>query len=160
MIAPVYCLWGHLAENLKKIVFCHLQNQPVWKTGGPSHVIWYTNIECFPCFYQETDAEERQTRGFKVGILTVVEDDVATTFSLPKVNSIDVVLEEAVVLRNLLDLPTAFAYLFGLLYALDIAFPKELKYTFEVIQKVLMELGTDCSQRVRSLKTKLLLWIW
>ncbi|KAK0156438.1 hypothetical protein N1851_000274 [Merluccius polli] len=31
------------------------------------------------------------------------------------------------------DLGTAFAYLFGLLYAMNIDYPKEMKYTFEAI---------------------------
>ncbi|KAF1371938.1 hypothetical protein PFLUV_G00275550 [Perca fluviatilis] len=90
-----------------------------------------------------------------MGILTVFVDDAPTL--QPTVNSIDIVLEEAIVLTDLPDLPTAFAYLFGLLYALNMEFPKELKYTFEAIQHIFMELSASCSQRVRSLKTKLLL---
>jgi len=91
-----------------------------------------------------------------MGILTVLVDDGAPASS-PTVNSIAVVLEEAIVLTDLPDLPTAFAYLFGLLYALNIEFPKEHRYTFETIQHIFMGLSTSCSQRVRSLKTKLLL---
>ncbi|XP_039648906.1 uncharacterized protein LOC120554221 isoform X2 [Perca fluviatilis] len=103
----------------------------------------------------DTDAVDGQTRGVKMGILTVFVDDAPTL--QPTVNSIDIVLEEAIVLTDLPDLPTAFAYLFGLLYALNMEFPKELKYTFEAIQHIFMELSASCSQRVRSLKTKLLL---
>ncbi|KAK1162170.1 hypothetical protein AOXY_G18502 [Acipenser oxyrinchus oxyrinchus] len=88
---------------------------------------------------------------------SVVEDHVASSNSLPTVTSVAIVLEEAVVFEDVCDLPTAFALLFGLLYALNIDFPKELKYTFEVIQKLLMDLGSQCSARVQSLKTKLLL---
>ncbi|TDG99317.1 hypothetical protein EPR50_G00209730 [Perca flavescens] len=104
---------------------------------------------------QDTDAVDGQTRGVKMGILTVFVDDAPTL--QPTVNSIDIVLEEAIVLTDLPDLPTAFAYLFGLLYALNMEFPKELKYTFEAIQHIFMELSASCSQRVGSLKTKLLL---
>lgn len=107
------------------------------------------------CFQQDTDPDDRQTKGVKMGILTVLVDDAPT--SLPTVNSIAIVLEEAIVLTDLPDLPTAFAYLFGLLYALNMEFPKEDRYTFEAIQHIFMELSTSCSQRVRSLKTKLLL---
>ncbi|KAJ8395720.1 hypothetical protein AAFF_G00029570 [Aldrovandia affinis] len=71
--------------------------------------------------------------------------------------NIAVVLEEKIVLTDLRDLPTAFACLFGLLFALNIDYPKELKYTFEVLETIFMELSTNCTQRVRSLKTKLLL---
>ncbi|KAL6459456.1 hypothetical protein MHYP_G00329280 [Metynnis hypsauchen] len=100
-----------------------------------------------------TDPEDERTKGVKMGILTVLNDDAPT--SLPTVVNIAIVLEEAIVLTDLPDLPTAFAYLFGLLYALNIEFPKEHKYTFEAIQHIFMELPTSCSQRVRSLKTKL-----
>ncbi|KAK1172509.1 hypothetical protein AOXY_G5105 [Acipenser oxyrinchus oxyrinchus] len=105
--------------------------------------------------YLDTDPEERYTKGVKVGIITVVEDDVASSNSLPTVTSVAIVLEE--VFEDVCDLPTAFALLFCLLYALNIDFPKELKYTFDVIQQVLMDLGSQCSARVQSLKTKLLL---
>lgn len=71
--------------------------------------------------------------------------------------NIALVLEEAVIIEDLPDLPSAFALLFGLLIVLNIEYPKELKYTFEVIEKILMDLGTQCSARVRSLKNKLLM---
>ncbi|KAI2645791.1 2,3,4,5-tetrahydropyridine-2,6-dicarboxylate N-succinyltransferase [Labeo rohita] len=54
-------------------------------------------------------------------------------------------------------LQSAVVYLFGLIFALDFHYPYELKYTFEVIEKVSMEIGTYCSAKVQSLKTKLLL---
>ena len=75
----------------------------------------------------------------------------------PTVINIAVVLEESIVLADLPDLSTAVAYLFGLMYALNMEYPKELKYTFETIQHIFMEMSANCSQRVRSLKTKLLL---
>ncbi|KAL6479421.1 hypothetical protein MHYP_G00128540 [Metynnis hypsauchen] len=125
-----------------------------------------TSLEGLPIFVREnsrklfltclvTDPEDERTKGVKMGILTVLSDDAPT--SLPTVVNIAIVLEEAIVLTDLPDLPTAFAYLFGLLYALNMEFPKEHKYTFEAIQHIFMELSTSCSQRVRSLKTKLLL---
>ncbi|RXN05340.1 hypothetical protein ROHU_033485 [Labeo rohita] len=104
---------------------------------------------------QDTDALSCSTKGVKIGILSVVEDDVATVTSLPTVINIAIILEEAIVLEDIKDLPSAFAYLFGLLYALNMEYPKELKYSFEVIQKVFMDLGGTCSSRVQSLKSKL-----
>ena len=38
----------------------------------------------------------------------------------------------------------------------NMKYPKDLRYTFETVRKVFMELGTDLSARVRSLKNKLL----
>ncbi len=85
----------------------------------------------------------------------MVEDDVAAVTWQPTVINMAIILEEAIVLEDIKDLPSAFAYLFGLLYALNMEYPKELKYTFEVIQKVFMDLGGTCSARVQSLKSKL-----
>ena len=70
--------------------------------------------------------------------------------------SVALVVEEEIVLQDISDLPAAFALLFGLIYALNLKYPKDLRYTFETVQKVFMELGTDLSARVRSLKNKLL----
>lgn len=64
-------------------------------------------------------------------------------------------LEGAIVLHEIPDLPTAFAYLFGLLYAMNIDYPKSVRYTFEAIQSIFFELGSGYSQRIKSLKAKL-----
>ncbi|XP_073787711.1 uncharacterized protein [Danio rerio] len=114
------------------------------------------NSACFLKMCLDTDPEDHSTRDVRIGILTVVEDDVGTSASLPNVINLAIILEEAIVLQDIPDLPAAFAYLFGFLYALNMEYPKELKYTFEVIQKVFMDLGGTCSARVQSLKSKLL----
>ncbi|CAL8263886.1 unnamed protein product [Merluccius merluccius] len=64
----------------------------------------------------ETDPDDNQTRGLKIGILTVLKDVGAPTL-LSRVQNIAVVFEEDIVLTDLPDLPTAFALLFVLLYA-------------------------------------------
>ncbi|XP_073671408.1 uncharacterized protein [Paramisgurnus dabryanus] len=126
-----------------------------------------TVLEGLPLFLREdpsallkkcldTSPIDRQTRGIKMGILAITEDDVASS-ELPTFQNFAIVLEEAIVLKDIPDLPSAVSYLFGLVFALNFEYPKELKYTFEVIEKVFMEMGTQCSARVQSLKTKLLL---
>uniref|UniRef100_A0A3B1IYE8 Uncharacterized protein n=1 Tax=Astyanax mexicanus TaxID=7994 RepID=A0A3B1IYE8_ASTMX len=105
--------------------------------------------------FQDTDAEDNYTKYVKIGIVSLLKDDVAAAASLPDVTNIAIILEEAVVLRDIADLPTAFAYLFGLLYSINMEYPKELKYTFEAMQKIFMDLGGSCSARVQSLKIKL-----
>lgn len=107
-------------------------------------------------FLQDTDPEETCTKGLKVGVLTIVEDDVATVNSNPTIRTMAVVVEEQIVLDEVEDLPNAFALLFGLIYALNIEYPKEVTYTFEVIQKLFMQLGSQCSPKVLNLKNKLL----
>ncbi|CAI5681838.1 unnamed protein product [Oreochromis niloticus] len=77
----------------------------------------------------DTDPVERATQSVTVGILTVLEHYVEPNLQSTGVNT-STVLEEDIILDDLPDLPTAFAYLFGLLYGLNMEFPKELKYTF------------------------------
>ncbi len=60
------------------------------------------------CFLlQATDPEDTQTKGMKMGVITVVEDDAATIHSNQTVRCLSVVLEEQVVLDNVQELPTA-----------------------------------------------------
>lgn len=53
-----------------------------------------------------------------------------------EVVDVAVALEQHINLHSLRDVPNAFAKLFGRLYCLNIDYPKRLKYTFELIQKV------------------------
>ncbi|KAG5268853.1 hypothetical protein AALO_G00217220 [Alosa alosa] len=57
----------------------------------------------------------RRTRGMKIGILTVIEDDQAMK-APDTVTNIAIVLEETVVLQDIKDFPSALAYLCGLLH--------------------------------------------
>lgn len=84
-----------------------------------------------------------------MGIILIKEGDDIINAS--------VVLEEALVLCDLGDIPNSVAMLMGLLYALNIDYPKQLKYTFEVIQRVLMNIGAgQCSSLVHGLRNRLL----
>lgn len=70
--------------------------------------------------------------------------------------SATVVIEGTEVLECL-DISRACALLMGVIYTFNLSYPKELKYTFEVFQKVLLELdGLKASPKVMSLKHKLL----
>lgn len=67
-----------------------------------------------------------------------------------------VVIEGAEVLDGL-SVPRACALLMGLMYALNLSYPKELKSTFEAFQKIFLELDAlRASPKVMSLKSKLL----
>lgn len=66
------------------------------------------------------------------------------------------VIEGTEVLEDV-DVPRACALLMGLMYALNLSYPKELKNTFEVFQKVFLGLDDlKASPKLMSLKSKLL----
>ncbi|TWW61041.1 hypothetical protein D4764_05G0011310 [Takifugu flavidus] len=72
-------------------------------------------------------------------------------------DDVGIVIDSMKVLTALGTFPRVCSMLVGLIYAGTLAYPKELRYTFEVFQKVLLEL--DCSKlspKVNSLKNKLL----
>lgn len=67
-----------------------------------------------------------------------------------------VVLEGQMVLQDLTSVPYAAAMLLGLIYGLNLSYPFELRYTFEVLQKIILELdGNKLSNKIQTLKTKL-----
>lgn len=103
----------------------------------------------FSVFGKPTDTEDSMRRDMNVGILLVKEGE--------DLLDISVVLEDQIILHGIRDCSYAVAMLMGLLYALNIDYPKELQYTFEVIQKVLMNIGSHhCSARVHGLRNRLL----
>ncbi|XP_063042899.1 uncharacterized protein LOC134437337 [Engraulis encrasicolus] len=99
--------------------------------------------------------ENEAVKGMDVGILILTENEQRP---LPKeVIDVALALEEDVVLRNLKDVPHAFSLLMGLLYGLNIHYPKGLRYMFEIIQKVIMKIGAEsCSSRVNGVRNRLM----
>ncbi|XP_008278365.1 uncharacterized protein LOC103356092 [Stegastes partitus] len=71
-------------------------------------------------------------------------------------DDIGIVLEGQQVLHDLDSVGFAAAMLFGLMYAMNLNYPPELKFTFEVLQKVVMELdGNMLSKKAQVLKNRL-----
>ncbi|CAB1440597.1 unnamed protein product [Pleuronectes platessa] len=95
-------------------------------------------------------AEDGAIEKTTVGIYVVKQD--AT--SQPE--DIGIILEGHQILRDLNNVASAAAMLFGLMYAMNLNYSPELKNTFEVLQKVVMELdGNTLSMKTQVLKNRL-----
>lgn len=103
------------------------------------------------CFVQATEDAENEIPNTVMGIYKIRRGDCT--------EDIGVVIEGVKVLSNLDCVILAFIMLFGLIYALDLSFPDNLKYTFEFIQKILMNLeGHRLNAKIQQLKIKLFAW--
>ncbi len=71
---------------------------------------------------------ENHTSESKMGILEMVSSSSCTSRAQSSTQNVSVVLEE-VVLDNLGDFVNAFIVLFGLVYAFNMEYNKDLKYT-------------------------------
>uniref|UniRef100_A0AAX7SNG5 Uncharacterized protein n=1 Tax=Astatotilapia calliptera TaxID=8154 RepID=A0AAX7SNG5_ASTCA len=76
----------------------------------------------------------RSTAATVMGIYTIRREGVQEP------EDVAVVIEGTTVMNNLGSVIMAFIVLFGLIYALDLSYPNDLKYTFEFCQKILMNL--------------------
>ena len=68
-----------------------------------------------------------------------------------------IILEGTTVMDDLQNLPDAMCVLFGLIYALNLEYPPQLKNTFDFIQRVLLSLGhKSLKPKIQSLKNLLM----
>ena len=75
----------------------------------------------------------------------------------PEKEEVSIVIEGITVLSRCGNSTRACILLMGLVYALNLEYPKTLKNTFEVFQKLFLELdGAKLGKKVHSLKIKLL----
>ncbi|CAM4644511.1 unnamed protein product [Leuciscus chuanchicus] len=88
-----------------------------------------------------------------IGVYVILKEG-----ALPNDDPADIgVLEGVEVLSDLNSIAQACALLFGLIYCLNLSYPPELKCTFEVLQKIFLNLnGQMLSSKAQFLKNKLL----
>lgn len=99
---------------------------------------------------QET--EESQTDVLEQTAMAIVITEKEDPFHQAK--DLKIVIEGTAVLHELPSVATAFAMFFGLVYALNLKYPKRAQTTFEFVQKVLMGLdGKKMSPRIHRLST-------
>lgn len=97
-----------------------------------------------------------ETHFFSAIEMTTVGIYVVKDTANSEPSDVGIVIEGVVALRDLENVALASAMLFGLFYALNMQYPTKLRYTFEVIQKIIMEVDAgELSGKVQSLKTKL-----
>lgn len=95
-------------------------------------------------------------RGMQVGLLIGHEGPLSDAFP-SKVFNVAVVVEEKIIVYDLKDVPTGFAMLLGVAYCLNLKYPRNMRYSFEFLQKVVLKIQPDqCSARVHGLRNKLL----
>lgn len=88
-----------------------------------------------------------------LGVYAVQREGADRTDELEDVG---VIIEGCAVLQDLKDVTNGCIMLFGLIYCLNLSYPKDLRYTFEFLQKVVMGLdGNKLSNKVQVLKNKL-----
>lgn len=79
-------------------------------------------------------------------MVTTMKENAAQELLAKEIVDVAVVLKEHIILHGIRDVANAFAPLIGLLYCLNIDNPKGLKYTFKLMQKVFMCIGSgNCS---------------
>lgn len=88
------------------------------------------------------DSDDDSFRNIDIGILLVEPEGTVPSSSLHlRPASLKIIMEGEVVMANIQDLPKAMCILFGLAYAMHLNYPRSMKFTFQFIQQVFLELG-------------------
>ncbi|XP_051785405.1 uncharacterized protein LOC127528732 [Erpetoichthys calabaricus] len=95
-------------------------------------------------------------KGMQVGLLIGHEGVLQDAFPHELFN-VAVVVEETIILHSLQNVPEGFAMLMGIIYCFNLEYPQKMKYTFEFLQRVVMQIKPDQgSVRIHGLRNKLL----
>lgn len=106
------------------------------------------------CHFEDVDAGGEGEMEKVVLDIYIVQREGAEGTDPP--DNVGVIVEGCMVLQDLRDVVIGCAALFGLIYCLNLNYPKDLQYTFEFLQKVVMGLdGNKLSTKVQVLKNKM-----
>ncbi|ROI83747.1 hypothetical protein DPX16_14689 [Anabarilius grahami] len=137
-------------KSTLKVIYMPALSPVELQIDEPCITLYPVNSFLFCVFVQATEDAENENANTVMGIYTIRRGDSTGT------EDIGVVIEGIKVLSNLDCVILAFIMLIGLIYALDLSFPDNLKYTFEFIQKILMNLdGHKLNAKIQQLKIKL-----
>ncbi|XP_029970153.1 uncharacterized protein LOC115404937 [Salarias fasciatus] len=150
---------GSAGTNISRILVPITQNETVEKRRECilRALCIYLNEDPSILFKEYLDSDgtdaQRKLEQLTLGIYTIkVEGGDATT---PPAD-VGIVIEGVEVLHDLGDVASACALLMGVIYALNLSYPKELKTYFEVLQKLFLQLDAGkLSTKVQMLKNKL-----
>ncbi|KAF7706068.1 hypothetical protein HF521_019322 [Silurus meridionalis] len=110
--------------------------------------------DCLSCSGMVSD-HRNSIHDVPLGIL-FEHTDLQPPNSLHFNSSIGIILEGQMVMDKMPDLTQAMCVLFGIIYALDLNYPKSLANTFDFIQRVLMSMGQNALKpKVQSLANQL-----
>ncbi|KAL1249593.1 hypothetical protein QQF64_020598 [Cirrhinus molitorella] len=107
--------------------------------------------------YMDVEHDEAQTsvRDTTLGIYVIKPEGA---HAADPYQDVGIIVEGIKILENLNNVANACSLMLGLIYALNLAYPQDLRYTFETFQKLFMELDANkLSNKVHTLKNKLLL---
>ncbi|XP_071356849.1 uncharacterized protein [Trachinotus anak] len=100
----------------------------------------------------EKDDAERELQQCTMAVFVIREDEDP----LKPPCDIGIIIEGVEVLKELPSVAHGCALLFGIIYALNLSYPGELKHTFDALQKIFMEIEPKkMTRRVCSLSVKL-----
>lgn len=116
----------------------------------------YNNVK-YLFFQAHADFLDQTLKGMALGLLVAFEGEKEAVPFPHQVFDVAVVVEEKIVIHKQKSVACGFAILMGVIYACNLEYPSAMKYTFEVLQKVVMQIKPEhASARVHGLRNKIL----
>ncbi len=102
---------------------------------------------------REAAQEDQSEQVLRICVFHTCEEDEGASNA-----DVSIVVEGTEVLDNCGSVAKACLLLMGIIYAMNLSYPPKMKYTFELFQKLLLELDVlKLSPKILSLRNKLML---